>query len=158
MSQNRAIASPVALPPGLYNIIDSADSVSKVISNATGTVLNANTTGDPTGKDPNQKWLITGAGNIISMSTAAALTPPSSATLPTSIMCAIPAASSQVNGTDGAPYNWVLTNVQVVGSYWTGNIMTCDGTNLYWASSDVNANIILKNTPYTWQFKLPGSL
>ncbi|KAJ3783731.1 hypothetical protein GGU10DRAFT_334497 [Lentinula aff. detonsa] len=128
----------VALPAGLYKIqvTSSNPALTLAAPSSAGGNITVNTSSS-------QVWQVSGDGVLTAFTTFAGQARTNNS----------PAAQgTNVVANSGSPAQWIITGVKLISnSYWTGYIMTNDGTQLFW-NLDGNNNVLVNPSSSKAQF------
>ncbi|KAJ3881140.1 hypothetical protein F5051DRAFT_398116 [Lentinula edodes] len=130
----------VAVPPGLYQVQVTSNTSQKVAGPASaGGNITVNTS-------TAQVWQITGDGVITSFQTGSSATQARTPNVP-----AI-SGNNVVADAGTIAQQWIISGANLISNtYWTGYVMTSDGTQLFWGVDGSN-NVRVTGTTAKTQF------
>ncbi|KAJ3873107.1 hypothetical protein F5051DRAFT_420099, partial [Lentinula edodes] len=130
----------VAVPPGLYQVQVTSNASQKVAAPASaGGNVTVNTT-------TSQVWQITGDGVITSFQTGSSATQARTPNVPAIT------GNNVVADAGTIAQQWIISGANLISNtYWTGYVMTSDGTRLFWGVDGSN-NVLVTGTTAKTQF------
>ncbi|KAJ3898497.1 hypothetical protein F5879DRAFT_1026556 [Lentinula edodes] len=130
----------VAVPPGLYQVQVTSNASQKVAAPASaGGNVTVNTS-------TSQVWQITGDGVITSFQTGSSATQARTPNVPAIT------GNNVVADAGTIAQQWIISGAALISNtYWTGYVMTSDGTRLFWGVDGSN-NVLVTGTTAKTQF------
>ncbi|KAJ4480737.1 hypothetical protein C8R41DRAFT_489053 [Lentinula lateritia] len=137
----------VAVPPGLYQVQVTSNTSQKVAGPASaGGNITVNTSTSQVVSKQGSGWQITGDGVITSFQTGSSATQARTPNVPAIT------GNNVVANAGTIAQQWIISGANLISNtYWTGYVMTSDGTRLFWGVDGSN-NVLVTGTSAKTQF------